>query len=1451
VANTITFKVKVEKDGNLSVIAKQAEKAAKSTGKLGTETDKTTKARNRFNKAEKGVGQAGLSSGKAFSKMNQTMGGGGGLVAAYAVLAANIFALTAAFGALSRAAQVEKLKEGMVAMGQSTGVAMNALSENLVKATGHAISLEEAMRTTAQVTSAGFDPSVIERLGSVARMASQALGRDLGDAMQRITKGAIKMEPELLDELGIMVRLDDATASYAASIGKSADDLTKFEKQQAFMNAVLEEGEAKFSALGEVDVNPYTVLAATFANLTTTMLNFINGALTPIVKLLGGSGTLLVGAMLIFASTIGKIVQPALVAFTARLGASAKAAADSAKATLLLTGTTGKGSAKVMDLKNALAKGTATTTQWKSGLDGAVKSVRGYETALAKSIKSTGHFSKKTIESQRALKQARKDHIDLVKAKMQLDIANIKNSSTNAMNTLQTHGLRAGVKVLGKEMSMLYMKTFQASAGLGFMSRAMAVASGAAKAASAGFAFLGAAIMAAMNVIGIVVMVLYALYEAAKWLIEYNKSPEENALTATAESAATALKDTQDNLKELDASYDGQKTKIVGITGQYKSLSNILATTGQVYNKLAASQAALDKSEGKGKDEAQGQSELVKHMLALASSSKVMQKTLADAGISMEALKDGTITLEQLETGMAQVEKTNKQVNVRFVAMAHAIKGMNEPLQEFLNKMKETTTVDEVASSFEDMAKTLEDDKFSTPMDKLQGLLENADDAMLKLLGTSKLEIEAAAKVGFGRQVLAMSVLKQFTAVKGIFDTEKRSQILHKQKLKFIKLEISVLKSRQGIEGQAAALFDKEAESRSEIATRMQEEITLQETTNKGAKKGSDIHQFILGLKEELAVFNKLAPTLEQKSLDIAKEKMVILKREQSAQKEVLAIMDKMGAAQSKLLDLQDASNRNSMMMTNLKNKKRGFSASLNASDERKAQLAPTKIAMVDENGKSGEEVTKTMMEARKIAATNEYNLTILKLGMEADMNTARLNIIKHELSNIHAKSELIKLEAFLKANPTKTDADFKSTEFNSDVIDNAISLSGREGPLHIMQKKVALATKDGVIDGIDLAAEQTKRDVISEVVGAKGATTGERLSNMNEAGGLDAEGMKGSDKFAAIGNAFGPMMDKMKSLGPAGELVSAAAQGAIVVAESWANVGEVFTGIDATTGKAFTSMEKGIAVGQAISAGISQVSSIMAASSKNRIAGIDSEIEAEKKRDGKSKESVAKIKALEKKKEGEKRKAFEVQKKMQMAQIIASTAVAIMQTMATGGAYALPIALMVGAMGAAQLAVVAGTSYQGGGSASSAAGPTGVSVGKRKEGSDLSKSKSARGELSYFRGESGTGGAENFRSAFYGKKHRASGGNTGYVVGEQGPELFMPDRPGTIVPADEVAGAGASSNVTFSINAIDATGVEDVLIQQQGNIIGMLRSAANSYGEDFMEDLDESTYTTPVARRA
>jgi len=79
--------------------------------------------------------------------------------------------------------------------------------------------------------------------------------------------------------------------------------------------------------------------------------------------------------------------------------------------------------------------------------------------------------------------------------------------------------------------------------------------------------------------------------------------------------------------------------------------------------------------------------------------------------------------------------------------------------------------------------------------------------------------------------------------------------------------------------------------------------------------------------------------------------------------------------------------------------------------------------------------------------------------------------------------------------------------------------------------------------------------------------------------------------------------------------------------------------------------------------------------------------------------------------------------------------------------------------------------------------------------------------------------------------------------VGEQGPELFVPQVPGRIVPNDDIAPM-TSTNVSFNINTIDASGVEDLLVEQRGNIIGMIRQAANSYGQDFFEGVDTSVFT-------
>lgn len=76
----------------------------------------------------------------------------------------------------------------------------------------------------------------------------------------------------------------------------------------------------------------------------------------------------------------------------------------------------------------------------------------------------------------------------------------------------------------------------------------------------------------------------------------------------------------------------------------------------------------------------------------------------------------------------------------------------------------------------------------------------------------------------------------------------------------------------------------------------------------------------------------------------------------------------------------------------------------------------------------------------------------------------------------------------------------------------------------------------------------------------------------------------------------------------------------------------------------------------------------------------------------------------------------------------------------------------------------------------------------------------------------------------------RASGGpvsaNTPYMVGERGPELFMPSGAGTIIPNHSLGGMGGQTNITnYNIQAIDVKSFEERLLGSANAIW-----AANAY---------------------
>lgn len=278
--------------------------------------------------AQRGV--AGLTGASARDFANQAQGLDG-LVRLYATYAANVFALGAAFRSLSDSMDTTNMIKGLDQLGAAVGRNLGGLSKRVAELSGGAISMREAMQAVAQTSSGGMSTRNIERLAKVAASASTALGVSMPDAINRLSRGITKLEPELLDELGIMTRLEPATQAYARELGKAASQLTDFERRQAFANAVLLEGETKFGAISDIATNPYDKLLASLKNVIHIGSSAINLVLAPIANLLASSPTALAVGIGALAAMILKQAIPAIGQFKQGLADAAEAAAEVSK----------------------------------------------------------------------------------------------------------------------------------------------------------------------------------------------------------------------------------------------------------------------------------------------------------------------------------------------------------------------------------------------------------------------------------------------------------------------------------------------------------------------------------------------------------------------------------------------------------------------------------------------------------------------------------------------------------------------------------------------------------------------------------------------------------------------------------------------------------------------------------------------------------------------------------------------------------------------------------------------------------------------------------------------------------------------------------------------------------------------------------------------------------------
>lgn len=123
------------------------------------------------------------------------------------------------------------------------------------------------------------DAAEMNQILEIARATGQAFGFTTSEAFDKIVRGVSKLEPELLDELGIMVRLDDVFRSYATSIGTTAAKLTDLQKRQALLEAVIRKTQPTVDAAAgsmDNDADKYNRMGVAVDNLKKSFGDLIN-----------------------------------------------------------------------------------------------------------------------------------------------------------------------------------------------------------------------------------------------------------------------------------------------------------------------------------------------------------------------------------------------------------------------------------------------------------------------------------------------------------------------------------------------------------------------------------------------------------------------------------------------------------------------------------------------------------------------------------------------------------------------------------------------------------------------------------------------------------------------------------------------------------------------------------------------------------------------------------------------------------------------------------------------------------------------------------------------------------------------------------------------------------------------------------------------------------------------
>ncbi|MFH1738318.1 MAG: hypothetical protein ABIH23_04875, partial [bacterium] len=172
-----------------------------------------------------------------------------------AAVAGAMYSISRAWDFAKMGARADQERRSFENMAASYGQSADHIVAKLKAASGQTIDTMTLINKAGTAMMMGIDPEKLDKLMQIARATSRMTGQTVTKAFEDISLAVGRQSKMILDNLGIIVRVEDANKVYAQSLHKTSTQLTDAEKKQAFLNATIQAGEDIIRRLGDQQIS--------------------------------------------------------------------------------------------------------------------------------------------------------------------------------------------------------------------------------------------------------------------------------------------------------------------------------------------------------------------------------------------------------------------------------------------------------------------------------------------------------------------------------------------------------------------------------------------------------------------------------------------------------------------------------------------------------------------------------------------------------------------------------------------------------------------------------------------------------------------------------------------------------------------------------------------------------------------------------------------------------------------------------------------------------------------------------------------------------------------------------------------------------------------------------------------------------------------------------------------